>query len=320
LFQSATIEGLALLLSNDTASGPWSPLVPIQLEGSNPPLFFVHAVGGQVLSYMDLGSHLGQAQPFYGLQSRQGIKELTQHTRLEEMASEYVEAIRAFQPVGPYRLGGWSMGGVIAFEMARQMHEEGQEVALLALVDSYAPSSTPAEAISAEATSANDLAGFALHLGFTYDRIVAADSAILTLAPAEQLTYLLAEAKASGIVTADTTLEDLSTMWEVFKANSRIMTNYQGGHYQGTVTLFRAESILGVGQNVALPEDPERGWGKWVAGGVDVIQVPGNHFTMVQEPQVKVIAEQLLARLEKAVAGPRDDVNELQELQAAVQF
>jgi amino acid adenylation domain-containing protein len=295
LFQDATIESLAQLLRNETKSEPWSPLIPIQPNGSNPPLFFVHAVGGQVLSYLDLGRHLGQAQPLYGLQSRQGNKALARHARLEEMASEYVETIKTFQPAGPYRLGGWSMGGVIAFEMARQMQNQGQEVALLALVDSYAPSATPAEA-----TSANDLASFAFHLGFTYDRIVAAGNTFLALPPAGQLAYLLSEAKHSGVVAADMTLEDLTAMWEMFKANFRIMASYRGGSYRGKVTLLRAEPILGAGpaQNGSAPEDAERGWGKW-ATGVEVIGVPGNHFTIIREPQVKVLAEQLLVCLGK---------------------
>jgi len=260
LFQTGTIEGLAQFLGSDTNYGPWSPLVPIQPEGSSPPLFFVHAAGGQVFSYMALGRQLGQAQPFYGLQSRQGTKELTQHTRLEEMASEYVDVIRAFQPVGPYRLGGWSMGGVIAFEMARQLRERGQDVALLALVDAYAPSNSPAEA-----TLANDLASFALNLGFTFDRIVSTDNAILVLPLAEQLAYLLSEAKSSSLVAADMTPEDLNAMWEVFKVNSKIMTSYRGGNYQGKVTLFRADPILSAGP---AQQDLDRGWGKWAEGGV----------------------------------------------------
>jgi amino acid adenylation domain-containing protein len=304
LFQGATIESLAQALRSETKSQPWSPLVPIQPDGSNPPLFFVHAVGGQVLSYLDLGRHLGQAQPLYGLQSRQGNKESTQHARLEEMASEYVEAIRAFQTVGPYRLGGWSMGGVIAFEMARQMHDQGQEVALLALVDSYAPSIIPAGPRSADETYANDLANFALHLGFTQDRITVAGSTLLTLPPAEQLAYLLSEAKASGLVGIDMTLHELSAMWEAFQANFKIMTSYRGGSYQGKVTLFCAESQLGAGisKNGSLLEDREKGWGNW-AQGVEVIPLPGNHFTIIREPQVKVLAEQLLARLETAAQG-----------------
>jgi amino acid adenylation domain-containing protein len=297
LFSNGTVETLAQFLQKNASDEPWSPLVPIQTAGNNPPLFFVHAVGGQVLSYMDLGRHLGQNQPFYGLQSRPAVKGLIKHASLEEMAAEYVKAIRAFQPVGPYRLGGWSMGGVIAFEMARQMEQQGQEVALLALVDSYAPSPT-----LSEATYTDDLAGFALHLGFSYERIMAAESAILKLLPSEHLAYVFSEAKASGMLPADTTLEDLSVMWDVFSDNSQLLSRYRGGRYQGKATLFRAEQSLGpgLGENGFIPEDPERGWGIWASGGVEVIAAPGNHFTMIQAPQVDKMAEQLLARLEEA--------------------
>jgi thioesterase domain-containing protein len=137
-------------------------------------------------------------------------------------------------------------------------------------------------------------------LGFTYDRIVAAGNTFLALPPAGQLAYLLSEAKHSGVVAADMTLEDLTAMWEMFKANFRIMASYRGGSYRGKVTLLRAEPILGAGpaQNGSAPEDAERGWGKW-ATGVEVIGVPGNHFTIIREPQVKVLAEQLLVCLGK---------------------
>jgi thioesterase domain-containing protein/acyl carrier protein len=294
LFQDATIESLARFLQSDAAAEQWSPLVPIQNEGNNSPLFFVHAVDGQVLSYMDLGRHLGPDQPLYGLQSRQGVQGLKHHTTLEEMAEEYINAIQTIQPAGPYRLGGWSMGGVIAFEIARQLQQQGQSVELLALVDSYAPSATPAPA-----TFANDFAGFALQLGFGYERIMAAGGAILALPQVEQLAYLLAEAKTSGLLAPDTTREEFNIMWETFNAHSQMLARYCGGRYKGKITLFRAASLAGVSSDNSFiaAEDPERGWRNW-AEDIEVIESQGTHFTVMQEPHVKTIADQLQERIE----------------------
>jgi thioesterase domain-containing protein/acyl carrier protein len=303
LFQSATVEGLAQALAA-ADSTDWSPLVPIQPNGSQPPLFFVHTAGGHVLSYMDLSRHLGQDQPFYGLQSSYGVPGMSPHTRLEEMAAEYLAAIRAFQPVGPYRLGGMSMGGVVAFEMARQMREQGQEVSFLALVDSYLPSTTQAETTSPEINDAQDLATFALLLGFTYEQLLAVGNRIFTLPAENRLAALLAEGKAIGLLTAEMSLEDLSVMLEAFKLNSKLMEQYQGGSYDGLVTLFRAEldpvSSRG-GDGQAFPREPQGGWEK-LAAGVQVIPVPGDHFSMIRDPHVKILARELLACIAAAAS------------------
>ncbi len=137
LFEAPTVERLASLLRQE--AGTWTPLVPIQRNGSRRPFFCVHPVGGNVLCYAELARELGPDQPFYGLEARGLTGEEEPCETIEAMASLYVAAVRAVQPEGPYLLGGWSMGGVIAFEMARQLQQRGEQVELLALIDSYAP-------------------------------------------------------------------------------------------------------------------------------------------------------------------------------------
>ncbi len=117
----------------------WSPLVPIQPEGSRPPLICVHAMGGNVLNYLQLARGLGKDQPVYGLQA-QGIDGITRPLRsITEMASLYRSEIRRQFPQGPYFLCGGSMGGMIAFEVAQQLVADGAEVGLLGLFDTYGP-------------------------------------------------------------------------------------------------------------------------------------------------------------------------------------
>src|SRR6185295_18712292 len=112
-----------------------SPLVPVQPKGSRPPLFLVHGAGGDVLwGYANLAKHLHPEQPLYGIKSR-GRLGLDEFDRLEEMASYYLEEIRAVQPRGPYYLGGYCFGGNVAYEMARQLRERGEQVAFVALID-----------------------------------------------------------------------------------------------------------------------------------------------------------------------------------------
>lgn len=124
-----------------------SPLVCLGgAKGSRSPFFCVHAIGGTVFSYVELAQSLGPDQPFYALQARGLDSRSEPFADLEEMAAEYVRAIRTVQPAGPYRLGGWSFGGAVAFEMARQLRAAGARVDLLALLDSWSPSLSAAVA------------------------------------------------------------------------------------------------------------------------------------------------------------------------------
>ena len=114
VFQGATVEHLANILRRRTEAAPRSSLVAIQPDGSRRPLFLIHPAGGHVFPYAHLARHLGSDQPCYGLQAR-GLEEGQEpHSRIEDMAAYYIEALRTVQPRGPYLLGGWSMGGVIA--------------------------------------------------------------------------------------------------------------------------------------------------------------------------------------------------------------
>lgn len=110
LYEAPTIAELAAILQSEVSDARWSPLVPVQPNGSRPKFFCFHGAGGNVLSYRELSLHLGNDQPFYGLQCQglDGTSPLL--TRVEDMASIYVKAIRKVQPDGPYFLGGYCMG------------------------------------------------------------------------------------------------------------------------------------------------------------------------------------------------------------------
>ena len=135
LFEAPTIEGLAQILRQETPSSAWSSLVPIQPHGSRPPFFCFHGAGGNILIYRDLSLHLGSDQPVYGLQSPGLDGSCAPLTCIEDMAAHYVEEIRRVQRHGPYFLGGYCLGGTIAFEVGRRLRARGEEVALLALFD-----------------------------------------------------------------------------------------------------------------------------------------------------------------------------------------
>ena len=116
MVQTATLEQLAAVLRNEKWSSPHS-LIPIQPQGNKPPFFCIHGGGGHVLGFQALARHLGNEQPFYGLEAPGRDGEQRPLTRIEDLAAHYITEIRGIQPEGPYFLGGLSMGGVIVFEM-----------------------------------------------------------------------------------------------------------------------------------------------------------------------------------------------------------
>jgi aspartate racemase len=143
LFQSPTIELLARRLTDGNWAPAWSSLVPLHPQGSKPPLFLVHGWGGDVFVFLDLARLLPPDQPIYGIQAVGLDGKSPRHISIEEMAAHYVKEIVSFQTDGPIYLAGFSMGGVIAYEMARQLHRLGRRVAMLALLDSGPTGKTP---------------------------------------------------------------------------------------------------------------------------------------------------------------------------------
>jgi thioesterase domain-containing protein/acyl carrier protein len=145
IFQGDTVVELAARLREPELTQS-SPLVLLERGGQRTPFFFIHPVGGTILQYRALARRLGVQRPFYALQSPalEGNL-LSPDISIEALAQSYLGAVRTEVPKGPYLLGGWSFGGLIAAEMARALHCAGEEVALLALLDSHAQSDPHAD-------------------------------------------------------------------------------------------------------------------------------------------------------------------------------
>lgn len=137
LFEAPTIELLAKIIGGEAAQVGWSPLVPIRKNGVGTPFFCVHPIGGNVLIFQGLSAHMGLRRPFYALQARGLDGKEAPHTSIEAMAADYLNFVTEIQPSGPYFLGGYSAGGLVAFEMARLLQSRGQTIELLVLFDSY---------------------------------------------------------------------------------------------------------------------------------------------------------------------------------------
>ena len=275
---------LLLFFATRTSLHLNASLVAIQPDGSERPLFLIHPAGGQVFPYINLAHHLGSDQPCYGLQAK-GVEEgQDPHMRIEDMAAHYIEALQTVQPEGPYYLGGWSMGGTVAFEMAQQLHAQGQKVALLVLLDTRIPA--PDEQFAEDDFEATLLADVVRYFGLPLD-----PGELLRLPKDEVLAAVLEQAKKAGLVPAEVEVSQAQRFVELCKADFRATRNYMPRRYEGRITLFRASQEL-----AGTSSDPTLGWGEWAAG-VEVYPVPGNHANMVYEPQVEVLAEKLTACL-----------------------
>jgi len=283
LLQNPTIEHLANIIRQQIDIQSTSVLVPIQPAGKQLPFFCAHPIGGNVLCYVDLARHLGEEQPFYGLQSAGINGECEPLTRIENIAARFIESIKMIQAQGPYQIGGWSLGGIIAFEIASQLCQHGEEVALLALIDSYLPNLNDkseivddAMLISAVARDLGNISGKEFSISVDELR---------QIQPEEQLNYILEQIKTLNILPSEVDQQQLQQLLKIFKANNQAMYSYIPQIYSGKITLFCASEQMKANKLTI--------WEKQTAGSIEVHNIPGNHYSIVREPKVQFLAEHL---------------------------
>ncbi|MGD1020131.1 MAG: amino acid adenylation domain-containing protein [Verrucomicrobiia bacterium] len=294
IFQGATVEHLAGVLRQQATPGASSSLVAIQPGGTKRPLFLVHPAGGHVFPYIHLARLLGPDQPCYGLQAR-GLEDgQDPHTRIEDMAAHYIQALQTVQPTGPYLLGGWSMGGVVAFEMAQQLQAQGQRVALLALLDGRIP--TPDETFPEEDSEAIGLVE--QYFGISFGPM----KSLAELPKDERLAFMLEQAKSAGLVPEELDVSQARRFVTLVRSDLRATQNYGLHLYQGRITFFKASETP-----AGASSDPTLGWGEWASGGVEVHVVPGNHANLMYEPHVQVLGEKLTACLDRAQSAEAEE-------------
>jgi thioesterase domain-containing protein len=305
MLRATTIEQLARVIGGDKPKAEWSSLVAIQPQGSKPPLFVVHAAGGNVLFYKDLAARLGMDQPVYGLQPKGLDGNQKVHSRIEEMAAHYLQEIKQLQPQGPYCFGGTSFGGLVAYEMAIQLRQRGEATALVALFDTYAPGYP--KFLPGRSKLRNRFS----QLGRRIEHHI---ESLRMLEPSERWSYIVAKTTKAknqlrrGIKDARKSIKRgvLTTLRQPLpealkQTQSTIFIAaraYRPQPYAGEVTLFRADR-----QPAGIYPDPALGWDKLVTGRLNIHEVPGSHGTIVVEPRVRYLVKKLEPCLESAVSS-----------------
>ena len=326
LVQAPTVEALAkklqpagahLLPSGVSAaspptsppmSPPMSPIVELESgSGDEPPLVLIHPVGGNVLSYLELSRQLGGARTVRAIQAR-GLLDGTPvppPATVEELAEDYLALLREVQPRGPYVLGGWSFGGLVAFEMARRLEERGEEVVLLALLDSR-PAAPELEAADGPAGEAGLLTWFFQDLsggaaapdldGLVHLEQLEQPKQDAAADPEARLDLLLDQALRAGLLPA-AGRDSLRRLLDVFAANARAAVRYRpAGSFGGDVLLLAAAEDL-AGRGDAGAGAARQAWGGCLAGRVEAATVAGNHYTLLRAPHVRAVADCLARAL-----------------------
>jgi thioesterase domain-containing protein/acyl carrier protein len=276
LLQAPTIEELVVLVQLDAPSTARSAIIALQPQGSKPPFFFVHGMGGTVLRFRDLAKHMAPDQPFFGIQA-QGLDGAQPPLQsVEEMTDLYFDHLRAAQPQGPYYLGGYSFGGYVALEMARRLRAQGEEVRALVLLDTYA----------GEEKSVVER--------------------FLTLSTAQKITYAKRRLTRyrKGLKQRIKFLFLPPAVKAVRRACAAAENNYRLRSYPEKIVLFRAtdKGLRGLG-------DASGGWNKYAPAGIEIHEIDGDHGNVLNEPNVQVLAQQMREYLERAQFEQLEEVS-----------
>jgi thioesterase domain-containing protein len=271
LFQAPTIEQQARALSEKRQATSWSSLVMLRDGNAPPPIFCLPGTLGNVFTDLgDLARHLGSGQPVYGLQD--GIRN---PSRVKALAAHFVEEIKAVQRDGPFVLIGICSGGVVAYEMAQQLHAQGQKVAVLAMVEPSPP-------------RVSNLHSYAKLVGYIFGRFTRRlghhSRSMAQRDTAEQRAYLHMKAKVV--------------------ANWLAMADYTVQPYPGSIHL------LLTGESLSSPENAQLGWTELAADGVSIHQIPGTHDsitgnsgTKIEEAEMQALAQRLRVCIDETLAN-----------------
>jgi amino acid adenylation domain-containing protein len=294
LFQRGSVARLAETLRREGDRMPEPRLLALRDGGARPPFFCIHEATGSALCYLELARGFGAGCPFYALHVPDGV---ALPSSVEEMAALYIAEIRSVQSQGPYLLGGWSFGGIVAFEMSRQLQQDGQEVAMLALMDTSAPA---AAATGKELDDADLLSGLA-----RINNISLAPDELRGLGADEMLERFLE--RIGGLEDLDLGLgmRRLRRLLQLFRASHHATRNYRPRPYAGAITLFRADGELPehLRQTGQDSKATDLGWSRLSNRPVEIHGLSGNHFTLLAAPHVQAFAEQLEACLNHAAAN-----------------
>lgn len=296
LFEARTVTEMAQHI--DAAPSPRC-LVPIQPDGNRPPLFCVHDINGQVLNFRSLAQHLGPAQPVFGLQLAGLDRSEPPFVRYEDMAARYISEMRTLQPTGPYHIGGYSMGGLIAYEMARQLRDAGQEVGLLGLFDTFPRRGRRRPMLQnwftqrGNTLSDRNATSVARYIGRGVGNI--ANNALTAV---QRRMFGIAWHLCAHTMTATPTV-----LYRPLAASHLAGRTYRMRPYAGDAVLFLADDYRRDHDHVV------ENWHALIGGRLDIRPITGLHSEILEEPHVHALASALSASLRESDNRTQEDTD-----------
>ena len=290
LFEHSTIEKLAKLLDENDKAISWGPLVPIKPNGSKAPLYIIHGAGLNLLKFHDLIKNLDDEQPVYGLQGI-GLSSLDKPLQtVEQMASYYIETILKSNPDGPLALAGYSLGGIVAYEMARQLLDMGKELIMVGMLDTYIePFYFTSSPLGQRIAKANFYKNWAI---FDYKMMLRNGDYFRT-----RVKGKIKRVKGKFVKTqtkkAKNSIQNNHLDPELKEVVNKALTSYRFAPIECKIDLFRASE-----QTFYMHEPEKLGWNEIAISGVDVHHIPGNHSSIFSPPHVNETARVIQAVLD----------------------
>jgi thioesterase domain-containing protein len=300
LFNHSTVEDLARVLDGTSEATPWRPLVPIRVRGTRPPLFLVHGLGGEVFGFRALAAQLRADQPVYGIQGTGPTTRQDLPVEVEALAALYADLLLAVDPAGPYAIGGYSSGGVLALELGQELFRRGHQVAALIVIDGGLPPS--ATRPHARRHTFRSFAQQAAYWSVDHAMAISARSWWNEI---RSKARLLATRMRSHATRAKADVRDRLGLWsypdhyrEYLERRYDEFLRYEPKPYPGHVTLIRARSGgLFWSPSVVLDE----AWRDIAKGGFEVVRISTGHARLLEEPFVGQVAREAQTRLDRAM-------------------
>lgn len=265
IYQAPTIRSLASAIEQPELPR-FAPLVLLKEGADRTPVFITHGMGGNVMDFFQVVKHMRTRHAIYGMQAKglDGVEE--PFDRIEEMAQFFLDAIRELQPHGPYRLVGYSLGGLVALEMAQRLSKLGEKVALLAMLESY-----PHKSYLRRTQRWRLLARLLRHHAATLVRLPPRAALSYVLNPADRMAHVSRDARQRARQRPPLDVWFTPAILRMRDRAYLALRRYQPRYYPGKITFVRAEVVT------EFPRDPREVWAG-LAGDFEVATVPGDHL------------------------------------------
>lgn len=285
LFEAQSLDVLAQKIDNQSVTESGNKLVPLYVNDEDPDhktinLFYIHAISGEVIGYREIAHHLGRRVNSFGIQAQGLIKNLAVQEDINELVNDYIKLIKSQQKNGPYYLCGQSLGGILALAIAESLKSEGEDVALLAMMDSYFPNKNTLQEISL--SHLESVLGAFMHMSTENMQV---------LSEGDQLLHLFEQAKAEHLIPKDIEFEQVKRLYDVANANTRLVQAYKLSGYDAGFVHFYANDTGEMNKHSAS----KASWLEANWSDIEFVAVEGDHESILKQVGAKTISDKLLS-------------------------